>query len=334
MTTSECGDCDDQISDDCEPSHHTMVNPQTKQRTSPQPPSPTKQHAFQKLLRSSSPQNVSSQFTHSTQPTQPSQPSQSTQPTQPSMQPTQLQPPMQPTQPTPDSLVVHPLVLEICDADELDELRECIGQFPKFQSTFTNLDEIVHALKVIHLYQPNQKFSTLSGIHIQMEPTFDRTSWMEWCKKWKTPLCVKRWMLGEDRNTNLKILKCIFTSAFLMIQNTYNKSKSPTCSNTSSPLSSFVCQMKTQQTISRLMESITQALESFRHLIITYAGDANTCARIEMICEKVKDKLELIRRTQANETSATLTTTPCSTRSENSFHHSHHNLPADDDFGL
>lgn len=53
--------------------------------------------------------------------------------------------------------------------------------------------------------------------------------------------------------------------------------------------------LKNEQLITRMSEAVTNAITSIQNLKQTYAEDANTCARIDMLTETVKDRLLLIK---------------------------------------
>jgi len=177
----------------------------------------------------------------------------------------------------------------LINASDVKELQECLSVHPKFADVFKSPDDLLHALKVIASVKPHERFSTHAGIYIHPEPQRPAT--------WRDvlyPIWLIRLTNGEDRIANLKALKAVFVGALLVIEAALQerehvfKPKDPLCRI------DVVQKQKNEQTITRMTDAVTRAVESLNHLKQTYEGDASACARIDMLMDVIRDRLALV----------------------------------------
>jgi hypothetical protein len=177
---------------------------------------------------------------------------------------------------------------------DLKEMNECLACHPKLADVFKSSDDLIHALKVISLIKPHEKFSTSSGIYIQTEIQHPST-WMEMAQQYLQPVWLIRMKNGEDRITNLKAIKSIFVGAFLVVEESLQEREQVIKPKDSVSRIDIVKKLKNEQVINRMAEAITKAVSSMENLKQTYTGDAHACARIDMLTETIRDRLALIR---------------------------------------
>ena len=179
------------------------------------------------------------------------------------------------------------------DIAELDSIKK---DNPRLCSIFKNSDQVIHALKVISAIKPNQKFSTANGINIQSEITHTDT-WADWLRHFH-PVWFGRLCAGDDRNTNLRVIKGVFIYAFVIIEESLI-SREQLYKNTSNEklteVSFTIRKMKNEQLITRMSNAITDAIGCMQNLKKTYADDPNICARIDTLTETINDRLILTK---------------------------------------
>ena len=106
----------------------------------------------------------------------------------------------------------------LIDSTETKEMKDIISEYPKLTKVFQSADDLLHALKVIACIKPHQRFGTTCGhICIQSDISSPNT-WSEWWKYYLQPTWLMRMKDGEDRKTNLRIIKCIFIGALQVIE--------------------------------------------------------------------------------------------------------------------
>lgn len=199
-----------------------------------------------------------------------------------------------------DNIIPPMKSIPLTNPSETQELEEIIKYNPKLASVFKSPDDVIHSLKVVQFIKPGERFSTHTGVYIQHVQN-NLNTWSGWVKSYVQPLWLVRMKNGDDRMTNLKVIKALFVGAFVIIEEALQerekmyeeKSHDEEPHNTSR--TDKIKKLKNEQLITRMSEAVTNAITSIQNLKQTYAEDANTCARIDMLTETVKDRLLLIK---------------------------------------
>ena len=181
----------------------------------------------------------------------------------------------------------------LVDECDVKEMESVLKDNPKLKEIFKSSDDLIHALKVISLIRPNEKFSTSAGIFIQSEIQ-NPTRVSDWIRQYTQPLWFIRMRNGDDRITNLKAIKAIFVGAFVVVDDALQEHENFSRQDSQTRVD-IVKKLKNEQLINRMAEAITKAMNSLENLKQTYIGDANACARIDMLRETVKDRSTLIK---------------------------------------
>lgn len=185
-----------------------------------------------------------------------------------------------------------PSLVDICEIQDLEEIQK---DYPRLAKIFKNTDDLNHALKVISSIKPKQRFSTTTGIYIQLEPVTP-VYWGDWIRiNLQPPQWLLRKSNGDDRNTNLRAIKAIFVGAFLVIESALQE-REHLCSNNEKSRPEMIHKLKNEQLITRMNQSVAKAIEGVQNLKQTYADDAHTCARIDTLTETINDKVILIKK--------------------------------------
>lgn len=194
----------------------------------------------------------------------------------------------------PPSLPLLPSAL--VNACDVQELRAVLQDYPKLAEVFKSPDDLIHALKVIASIRPHEKFSTSSGIFIHTEVQTPPT-WHHWIKHYLQPLWLVRLTQGEDRLSNLRAIKSIFVGALGVVDESLQERELLGAAKKDSNVkrSELVRKMKNEQLITRLSDAMEKASNSLSNLKQTYEGDAHVCARIDMLCEMIRDRLALVK---------------------------------------
>ena len=181
----------------------------------------------------------------------------------------------------------------LVDECDVNEMESVLRDNPKLKEIFKSSDDLIHALKVISLIRPNEKFSTSAGIFIQSEIQNPiRVS--DWIRQYTQPLWLIRMRNGDDRITNLKAIKAIFVGALVVVDDALQEHENLSGRDSQTRVD-LVKKMKNEQLINRMADAITKAMNSLENLKQTYSGDANACARIDMLRETIKDRSTLIK---------------------------------------
>jgi hypothetical protein len=181
----------------------------------------------------------------------------------------------------------------LVDECDVKEMESVLRDNPKLGEIFKSSDDLIHALKVISLIRPNEKFSTSAGIFIQSEIQNPiRVS--DWIRQYTQPLWFTRMRNGDDRITNLKAIKAIFVGALVVVDDALQEHEIFSKQDSQTRVD-IVKKLKNEQLINRMADAITKAMNSLENLKQTYCGDANACARIDMLRETIKDRTTLIK---------------------------------------
>jgi len=190
--------------------------------------------------------------------------------------------------------------IPLTNPSETKELEEMIKCNPKLASVFKSPDDVIHSLKVVQFIKAGERFSTNTGVYIQHIQNNINT-WAGWVKSYVQPLWFVRMKNGDDRMTNLKVIKALFVGAFVIIEEALQErekmyeEKNSDEEPYNASRTDKIKKLKNEQLITRMSEAVTNAINSIQNLKETYAEDANTCARIDMLTETVKDRLLLIK---------------------------------------
>lgn len=178
----------------------------------------------------------------------------------------------------------EPTFMAIVNRSEYQEVVSFFQSHPEFNHFQSHPDHLCHALKVIALIRPHEKFNTKFGIHIQ--PLDDSWAWL-----W-------RWVYREDRVTNIQTIRIIFLATFMALDKHLETME---CFNQKENTRSLpnrvdlVAQIQNTQMVERLIQSIQCAQKGIENLKTTYADDTHTCARIDMLMDSISDKLQLVK---------------------------------------
>lgn len=180
-----------------------------------------------------------------------------------------------------------PNSIAIINRSEYQEVVSFFQSHPEFDHFQHHPNHLCHALKVIALIRPHEKFNTKFGIHIQ--PLDDPWAWL-----W-------RWVCREDRATNIQTIRIIFLATFMVLDQhletmeCFNRMVVEKKDRRRPNRTDLVAQIQNTQMVERLIQSIQHAQKGIENLKTTYADDTHTCARIDMLLDSISDKLQLVK---------------------------------------
>jgi hypothetical protein len=131
--------------------------------------------------------------------------------------------------------------------------------------------QLVHSLKVLASIRENDRISTKKGIFVDSADNQLQS--------------LYRWMASENRKHNLSTLESVFDRGFEMCTQLI---RARTTEDKTDHLK------KTQQ-IRRLEQEIYSASRGIENLMVTYATDSHTVARLVLLNECTQDRLQQIR---------------------------------------
>jgi hypothetical protein len=173
-------------------------------------------------------------------------------------------------------------LMALTNENERTELKEFISEHPDVSKMLETPENLCHALKVIASIKPNERFSTSTGIYVQS----NEESWT-----W-----FRRWVYGDDRASNMKAIKIIFVATFVTIDRcVLEREEFMKKAGNDLGRVEVIQRMKNAQLIERITQSVVDAKHSLQNLKKTYREDTHTCARIDMLSDSIKDRLQLIK---------------------------------------
>lgn len=175
--------------------------------------------------------------------------------------------------------------------DERLEVQNYLDEHKGFLQFITPDDNLLHSLRVIACLEANFRFSSSNGaVRVQ--------------KSDEALLPLKRWLYGENRVDNLKVIKVIIMSAFQRLDraiqehdNTNDGGGGGGKIHDNNNRTIFTKRMQNEQLINELVDVTKTANLGVQNLKKTYSADTNICALITGLTEKVNNRLELIRWT-------------------------------------
>ncbi len=144
--------------------------------------------------------------------------------------------------------------------------------------------QLFHDLKIIASIKSRQRFTT-NGCRIYIQPADD-----PWQGLW-------RFITRQDRQRNLKDVEFIMDKAFRMIEFLFSQKEILEKNSEQSPSRTrrdILMATTNDQKIRRLRASIEDVLQNIDGLSETYRDDTNTVAKIQVLKETIRDKLEQI----------------------------------------
>lgn len=174
------------------------------------------------------------------------------------------------------------LKMVLTTEEERKETRMILSRDEKLNNIFNSSENLLHALKVISSIKPHERFSTVTGIYVQAAD--------EQFIAFKRTYCNLIW--GENREKNLQVLKAIFITAFIKIEELLEEREKFFFTKPSDRLG-IVHRVKNMQQLGRLKTAVENAKESISNLKTTYSSDTHTCARIDSLTESIEDRLTL-----------------------------------------
>ena len=142
-------------------------------------------------------------------------------------------------------------------------------------------DRVFLALKVIASLRENERLCTKHG-----ELYVDTSGKLQ---------CLLRWLSGESRASNIECLSHIFNNAFAIADSALQKEemhKQSPCAQP--PRSVVVDRMANLQLLAQCQRELVSAGTGLGNLVSTYREDTATVARLQLLLEKIADKLQLI----------------------------------------
>ena len=127
--------------------------------------------------------------------------------------------------------------------------------------------QLVHSLKVLASIRENDRISTKKGIFVDSADNQLQS--------------LYRWMASENRKHNLSTLESVFDRGFEMYTQLI---RARTTEDKTDP-----------QQIRRLEQEIYSASRGIENLMVTYATDSHTVARLVLLNECTHDRLQQIR---------------------------------------
>lgn len=125
-----------------------------------------------------------------------------------------------------------------------------------------NNEEIIINLKVLESLQKNQKLIS-RGSYLNIEPNSI------------IPEFLRRWQRQDNRNETLKKINLVVNSAIELLQNNSTNNS------------------KVKLDISKYLENALVGIENLKE---TYATCFQTCARLDVIIDKIKSVLDLEKK--------------------------------------
>ena len=146
----------------------------------------------------------------------------------------------------------------------------------------TRQDDVFLALKVLAALRENERLCTNDT-----QLTIDRSGKIQ---------CLSRWVKGETRITNVSTIAKILDSAFCIADTAIQKEELHQQNETAFPHRSVVIDRKANLLLlNRIRRELTQAITGLQNLCVTYSGDSSVVGRVQLIIEKIDDKLQLLR---------------------------------------
>lgn len=142
------------------------------------------------------------------------------------------------------------------------------------------VDEIFHALKVIGSLRENERVRTES-----VPFSIDRTGNFQF---------LMRWWYNETRMKNIQAVAKVFNDAFSVADMALAKEESYRNIYCGSSRSSHIEQLENWQLLKRSKRELNQGHVGLKSLLVTYKEDTKIVARIELLIEKILEKLEQI----------------------------------------
>lgn len=134
-----------------------------------------------------------------------------------------------------------------------------------------NVELIMQNLRIVSMIEEQSKLVTNPAFGLRPATTFRAL--------------VRRW-LGENRDTDLQNLRNLFGSALCIAR--LNEAEAQRYGTTAL---STVGAVSTD----RLLEAVCRALDGLRILERTYHDDRETCAKLELLVQEVRDHVNAIR---------------------------------------
>lgn len=132
--------------------------------------------------------------------------------------------------------------------------------------------QILHSLKVIASIKKNDRVATKKGIFIDTSDTYLQAFY--------------RWMNSENRGHNVSTLENVFNRAFEICWSLIEEKKKQSVKHE---------KMDSDQRIHRLDAEIRNAQRGVSNLAITYEADTHTVAKLQLINERIHDRLQQLQ---------------------------------------
>lgn len=129
---------------------------------------------------------------------------------------------------------------------------------------------IFQSLKVLAAVRENDRVLTRTGIRLDKSDTRLQAMW--------------RWVGSENRQVNLDAIENLFDLVFLKA-NELVEERIDQCNNLP------VRFLENTQHLERLQREVAEALKGVLNLKVTYNADAYTVARIQVLAERVEDRM-------------------------------------------
>lgn len=187
------------------------------------------------------------------------------------------------------------LLKNLTTDSERQDLKLLAQEDGYFQNLMGNYDEILFTLNVISTIK-SEKVFTKNGIRI---PVDEPQPYNFWSYMWKQipVVSIQRYVLEEDRFSNLRAIRATFTCALIYVdgllqerEQLLQKSRNEWDRN---DISSFI---RNEQCISSLLKAMTTAIDGMANLKQTYANDRNICARIDTMMKILSDRRQLVQQ--------------------------------------
>jgi hypothetical protein len=149
------------------------------------------------------------------------------------------------------------------------------------------VDRVLHDLKIIGCLREGDKICMAEGSLCIMHPSPLNLVW--------------RWSRGDNRTKSIDTIRTVLLDSLAMSEFSIDRvMRRTSISNDSSPAtlissrSSTADTYTTQSTVRRLYKGTQEAVVGLKYLRTTYSGDGNTTASIDVLRERVVERLAAI----------------------------------------